>query len=317
MGSRGVPRVAVYTVLYPASLRYFEEFWRSLAPQLEEGFDAIVSLDAVTEDEVRALVGADAAVRFLPAEPGSTPAEIRSTALAHLTGSYDGIVLVDTDDVLLPGRLSGAAAALESVEVHACAMRVVDETLEPIDDVVFAPTPVQVEALPHDAELLARVNVFGFGNGAYRSDALARSLPVPQDTLMVDWLVASRAYLAGSTFGFDLAPRVLYRQYGRNSAGVLPPFEAWRVKRDALRVADHHEKLLREGRETVREVAPFERARSLSEGFLRWLDGEGRAAAYAERLTHVKRRSWLWWEHVAARPGEGGGEDEFYPPHYR
>lgn len=314
MGSAG--KVAVYTVLYPASIGYFEEFWRSLAPQLEEGFDAYISLDAVTVDEARALMGDGAGARFLPASPGSTPAEIRVAALAQLTDSYDGIVLVDADDVLLPGRVAAAAAALESVDVYACAMRVVNEALRPIEELVFAPSATQVEALPDSAELFARVNVFGFGNGAYRSEVLARGLDVPSDTLMVDWLVASRAYLAGAAFEFDLEPRMLYRQHGRNSAGVLPPFEAPRIVRDARRVADHHTKLLEGRHETVREVAPFERARRLSEGFAAWLEIDRHAASYAERLAHVKRRPWLWWEHVAALDGQDGTEGMFFPPHY-
>lgn len=316
--------LAVYTVLYPDALQHLPEYWDSLRTQLGPGFEAYFSLDDVCEAQVRAVVGDHPRVRYLPAAPGATPASLRSDALARLTRAYAGVVLIDADDLPLPGHLAAAARGLETADVHACALHITDFSGQPLPGAVFTLAPEQAAALPGaaapdlaDAAWLARVNAFGFGNSAYRSAVLAACLPVPAEAVLVDWLVASRAYLAGASFAFDREPRMLYRQYPDNTAAVLPPFSAARVARDARRVARHHALLLDHPHATVRDVAPFVRARRLSEGFLEWLEGgaEGeRAAEYAARLASVARPVWLWWEHVAAEPRDDGG---FSPPHYR
>ena len=298
--------LAVYAVIYPAALRFLAPFWASLSPQLP-GVDAVyLSLDGVAPDTVRAVTGKHPTVRLLQAAPGASPATIRSNALAHLAHA---------DDILLPGRLSAAAAALESADVYGSAMQVVDELGEPVGGAVFAPTPSQVESIGSGTTLLARVNVFGFSNSAYRAATLLDCLPVPDDTVMMDWLVASRAYLAGATPAFDLRPRMLYRQYGENTAGVLPPFGSERVVRDAGRVAVHHAKLLGGPHGTARSPSPFVSAKELSHGFRAWLadgpaDGEGptRPREYATKLARVERPVWLWWEHVAAQERNGDYE---------
>lgn len=302
--------LAAYAVVYPAAMRFLNEFWTSLAPQVGSGVDVHISLDGVTPNDVLAVIGSKAAVRFWPADEGMSPARIRSTVLAELTSAYDGVVLLDSDDMLLPGRIAAAAAGLEVADVYASAMRLVDESGDPIPGGFFAPSPAQIAQLDSAQPLLARINVFGFSNSAYRSQVLRDCLPVPCSTVLMDWLVASRAYLAGARFMFDHEPRMLYRQYGTNTAGVLPPFGPARIKRDAALVAQHHSLLLQGPYASARDPQPFVQAARLSGEFLHWLDtgrtDEARASAYAARLSTARPRGWLWWEHVAAVADEQG-----------
>jgi hypothetical protein len=102
-------RLAVYTVLYPAALRYVADFWGSLELQLTPDLDVYMSLDGVTERDARSALGSPADVRFLPATAGHTPAEVRNAALERLTATYDGVILLDADDVPLPGRLAAGS----------------------------------------------------------------------------------------------------------------------------------------------------------------------------------------------------------------
>lgn len=302
--------LAAYTVVYPAAMRFLYEFWTSLAPQIGTSVDVHISLDGVAPDEVRMVIGQEAAVRFWPADEGASPAHIRSTVLTELTSVYDGVVLLDSDDILLAGRIDAAVSGLEAADVYGSAMQLVDELGRPIPGGFFAPSSAQIARLGSEPPLLARLNVFGFSNSAYRSQVLRDCLPVPNSTVLMDWLVASRAHLAGAKFVFDREPRMLYRQYGTNTAVVLPPFTPARIKRDAALVAQHHSLLLEGPHASVRDPGPFAHAAQMSGEFLRWL-GEGhsseeRASAYAARLSTAEQRGWLWWEHVAAVTDEHG-----------
>lgn len=311
--------LAVYAVLYPAAMRFLGEFWSSLAPQISPHDSVYFSLDGVPADDVRSITGRHPSLRFLPVAPGASPATIRSEALAYLTQAHEQLVLLDADDILLPGRLTMSVRALERVDVYGAAMQVVNESGAPIQGATFAPSPAQVEAIESHSPLLARVNMFGFSNSAYRATVLRACLPVPHDTVMMDWLVASRAYLAGATFAFDLEPRMLYRQYGANTATVLPPFGPARIVSDAARVADHHAKLFAGPYASERDFSPFARARERSAGFAQWLlagpavaDGPRRPHDYAAKLAEVARRTWLWWEHVAAEKRGDGYEPPYH-----
>ena len=70
-----------------------------------------------------------------------------------------------------------------------------------------------------------RNNVFGLSNSAFRSDLLRRCLPIPADAVLVDWFLATRAWLMGARMAFDPEVEMDYRQYGGNMARVGPPFD--------------------------------------------------------------------------------------------
>src|SRR5690606_41299324 len=91
--------LAVYVVAYPAALRFLDAFWASLEPQLRTGFRLYFSLDGVSPDEVRATTGSDAAVKFLPAAPGASPAALRSASPDQLAPTYHGLIFLDLDYV--------------------------------------------------------------------------------------------------------------------------------------------------------------------------------------------------------------------------
>lgn len=293
--------LAVYTVIYPAALSFLPAFWQGLRDQLLDGFELYLSLDAVTERDVVDLIGDGFDAILLEGPPGASPAEIRCRALAEIIQRHEGVILLDSDDVPLAGRLEAAHAALERVDVYGCALELIDEAGARIAAAPFTLEEPRLLASESDP-LLARVNAFGFSNTAYRSDVLAACLDAPPHTVMLDWLVASRAHLAGASFTFDARPRMLYRQYGSNTARVLAPFASERVFRDARRVMDHFGHLLDAPHGHERSVAPFEAARSRATRFASWLENEGNLRRYTERLNARPGRTYLWWEHVAAKP---------------
>src|SRR5690606_13082034 len=121
----------------PAALRFLPAFWQGLRDQLVEGFELYLSLDAVTERDVVDVIGDGFDAILLEVPPGASPAEIRCRALAEITQRHEGVILIDSDDVPLPGRLEAAHAALEHVDVYGCALELIDEAGAPIAAVPF------------------------------------------------------------------------------------------------------------------------------------------------------------------------------------
>jgi hypothetical protein len=299
--------IAVYSVVYPAALRFFADFWRGLAAEVRGDAHVYLSLHGVTPADLERAAGGTVAATFISAPDEATPAEVRFTALLEVCAAHDAVVLLDSDDVVLPGRLAAAREALERADVYACAMDLVDEAGEPLrGGLTFTLGPAERAALA-GGELLARVNAFGFSNTAYRAATLAAALPVPAETVLMDWLVVSRACLAGADVTFDDRPFMRYRQYGANTARVVPPFEPARLLDDARRVVRHHE-LLGATQE------PFAGAAAKARAFLAWLEADERnLTEYSRRLAENERDVYLWWQHVDAVPAGGRATGEWYP----
>jgi hypothetical protein len=147
--------------------------------------------------------------------------------------AHDAVVLVDSDDVLYPSRVASARAALEESDVAACALRVVDRDGVDLGVTFALPSPGGPDAV------LPRNNIFGLSNSSFRSAMLRRCLPIPGDAVMVDWYLATRAWLQGARFRADTEIGMAYRQHGSNTARVVPPFAPAQVRRDTERVLQH------------------------------------------------------------------------------
>ena len=60
------------------------------------------------------------------AQPGDTPAQVRQRLLERIVKACDGVVLVDSDDILHPNRVASARLALQHSDMVGCALRLVD-----------------------------------------------------------------------------------------------------------------------------------------------------------------------------------------------
>lgn len=232
-------RLALYTAVYPGVEPYLGGWYASVRAQTDGAFDLWISVDGLTREQVIAAIGTEPDAHWSFAPPGTTPAAIRSTALLAVADRYAGVVLVDSDDLLEPSRVASARDGLEAVDVVGCALRLIDAGGSPLGPVLAPDVPE-----PDWAGLLSRHNVFGLSNTAYRAEVLRRCLPVPTETILIDWLLILRARSVGATVRFDLTPRMLYRQHQANVARVLPPFsEAYVLKATDL-VLDHYRQVL-------------------------------------------------------------------------
>jgi hypothetical protein len=238
-------QLAVYTTIYPGVEAYLPDWYRSLETQTDQDFALWIGLDGIESRAVETAIGTHLDAIWVPSEPGSTPARIRQRSLERIAEDFDAVVLVDSDDVLLPGRVASARAALETSELAACALRLVDQNREDLGTVLTVPEQAAADSI------LPRKNIFGFSNSAYRSELLQRCLPVPADAALVDWFLATRAWLIGAKLAFDPVVQMEYRQHGQNMAPIHFPFDSDQVIRDTGKVLAHYSYLLASPMENV------------------------------------------------------------------
>lgn len=264
-------KIAVYTTIYPGGESFLPDWYRSVQEQTDQDFQLWVGLDQIKPSEVECAIGAPLGAVWVSATPRSTLAQIREQALARIVNDFDAVVLVDSDDILHPTRVAAARASLEDSELTACALRLVDHQRQDLGKTFTLPR------LMNPDEILPRNNVFGFSNSAYRSELLRKCLPLPVESVLIDWFVATRAWLLGASLSFDPIVRMDYRQHGANTAGIRFPFGASQVIQSTNRVREHYRFL---------EASPMENV--LPE---RW-------AKIQKAIADVE----LFWERVVLRP---------------
>ena len=235
----GPPRkIALFTTVYPGVERFLADWYGSVQGQTDQDFELWIASDALTEHEVAAAIGIPPAARWAHGDPGDTPADIRNRALAQIVETCDAVILVDSDDILLPTRVAAARQALAGSDLAGCALRLVDAAGRELGE-----TFASIDG-PEARQLLPRWNAFGFSNTAYRADLLKQCLPVPRHARLIDWLVATRASFFGASLSFDPAPQMLYRRHGANTASALGPFTPDRIVLDTQLVLEHFELMI-------------------------------------------------------------------------
>jgi hypothetical protein len=288
-------RLAVYTTIYPGVEAYLQDWYRSVQAQADRDFQLWIGLDGIEADAVETAIGAHLEAVWVPSQPDNTPARIRQRSLEQIAECFDAVVLVDSDDILHPTRVAAARTALETSDLAACALRLVDHQRRDLGiTFTLAGRAAQDRVLP-------RNNVFGFSNSTYRSELLRQCLPLPADCILIDWFLATRAWLIDARLAFDPVVRMDYRQYGANMAPIRYPVDASQVSRDTNKVLQHYRLLL---------ASPMENA--LPD---RWSEVQEAAAdvqlfservvSQPERLEHYVRNlnalepQVVWWWDVA------------------
>lgn len=288
-------RLALFTTVYPAVTRFLPDWVRSVAAQTDPGFDLWIALDGLIPAQVAGVMaGLPRPPRWIAGQAGDTPAGIRDQAMTRLVSGYDAVVFVDSDDLLAPDRVAAARAALKHCDVAGCALQIMDEESRDLG-VRFGPAPgTDLSAL------LVRYNVFGLSNTGYRSAALRRCLPVPRDCVLVDWLLATRAWLNGAGLGFDPEPRMWYRQYGANTAQVVGRFRAADIVRATELVLGHY-RLVLHGRPARSNGAwqQLAEAQALVQEFHLAITGSPVVLDRYVKALNREPRGYLWWWCVA------------------
>jgi hypothetical protein len=233
--------------------------------------------------------------KWVSAEAGETPAAIRQRVLAPCATECDGVILVDSDDIMQPERVAAARNGLKQYDLVACALRLVDQGGTDLG--VTLGLPLQTSA----DTVLPRHNVFGLSNTAWRSDVLLRCLPVPADVELVDWFLATRAWLIGAKLYFDPVVGMDYRQHASNMVRVCPPFDRVQVLRDTERVRRHF-RLVRDAPPDGTIDSRLEQIAQVADDVERFAEqvtaSPERLDEYTDALNELDLAP-LWWSSVA------------------
>jgi len=235
-------RTAVYSTVHEGVLPYAAEWAASVSRQTDMDFDLWLAVDGVSDQRLAEVTPTGIEVHVQRPPNGATPATIRSDAFATLAAEYDCVVLVDADDVLDESRVAAAVSDLETHDVSACALRLIDSAGW---DLGRDFGRIQTDGEFDPGKVLPRWNVVGGSNSAYRSSALKACLPLPEELQIVDWYVAMAAWASGARFRLDSTARMQYRQHSDNMAKVVPPFTAGGVRSATQLVLRHYSTVLR------------------------------------------------------------------------
>ena len=295
--------LALYTTVFPGVEEYLGQWYRSVRSQTDNGFRLWIGLDELTVEAATSAMGGDPGARWVRGEKGDSPAQIRQRALEQIVQLHDHVVLVDSDDVLHPTRIAQARSALRENDLVGCALRLVDERGEPLCDALpFPSTSECIDPFP-------RTNVFGLSNSACSTRLLRRCLPIPSSARLVDWFLATRAWLLGARMAFSDEVQMDYRQHGSNMVNVMPPYAPTQIERDTQRVLHHYELLRAAPPEQAigERVASLERAamdtrlfyrrvvleRAQLDGYVRALNSSGSQPAWWSWVAHASFRD-MW-----------------------
>ncbi|HLY40600.1 MAG TPA: hypothetical protein VKR52_05270 [Terracidiphilus sp.] len=292
-------KLAVYTTIYPAVLKYLAEWYRSVLAQTDQDFELWIGLDALSEADVEDALGCHVEARWVPAPRKSTPAQVRDLALTQLVAAGCDVILVDSDDILHPSRVAAARREIQTNDLTACALEIVGQKGQSLGSEFNFDRGVKV------SEILPGNNVFGFSNSAYRWELLERCLPIPEDAVLCDWYLATRAWLFGAALSFDHDVRMKYRQYDANTAKVRLPFTADQVLSDAALVRRHFQLVLASGDQEAFSPgrwAEFQRRADEIEQFDRYIhQSSANLNSYLEALNGAVKQA-IWWTSVAYSP---------------
>jgi len=287
--------LAVYTTIYRGVEPYLVDWCRSLRRQTDPEFQLWIGLDQLGSESVKHILEFDLKANWVVAPPGASPAQIRQQALARIVETCSGVVLVDSDDLLHSSRVASARSALQVSELAGCALCLIDQQGKDLDLTFNLPPRLEPD------EVFPRNNVFGFSNSAYRSDILRRCLPIPSTAVLVDWFLATRAWLSGARLAFDRVPRMDYRQHPANTARVRFPFSRDQVISDTVLVRRHFELFLAEPASDylADRYAALRRVASDVEVFHQYITVDpAQLDGYVEALNALHPPP-LWWSCVA------------------
>lgn len=284
--------LALYTTIHPGTRPFLKDWYASVVAQTDTDVDLWIGLDGMTVSDVENILGVRPDAEWVRAHDGDTPAQVRSRAWKALIPHADAVVMVDADDVLLPERIARSRAAAAHADLSGCALALVDQSGHELG-VTMPPA-----GCADPESVLPLYNLFGLTNSTYRTELLERLLPLPSSAVLVDWYLATKAWLGGATLAFDPRPAVQYRQHPDSTLALYPPFRSTSLRKTALAVRDHFQAVVDLPGPDLKR-ARVQAAASHAERFAQCATSHPRWLATYTALLNDNPPSALWWSVVA------------------
>ncbi|WP_051677001.1 glycosyltransferase [Maridesulfovibrio frigidus] len=284
---------ALYTTIYPGEEPYIKPWFDSVALQTDKDFDIVIGLDSFTPEQVFKNAGIKFEAKFVQADSGATPAQVRSKAFEIIIAEYDQVIFTDSDDILHPQRVAKAKSLLTDCDLCACALNIIDtdgtdlSTIFPVKESEELPT------------LLPKANVFGLSNTAYRCELLKKLMPFPPECVMLDWFMVIKAWLLGATIKTTSMPLMQYRQHSANTARVLAPFTTEQILKACTLLKLHYSLLEEHVLPSFTDKAkPFTNASNDLKIFMDSMSSPDTLNRYVRNLNKLDEKH-IWWSWIA------------------
>jgi len=287
-------KLALYTTVYPGVEPFLGVWMQSVAAQSDTGFDIFIGSDGLDPATAVAAMGQKPDAVWIESLVGDSPAQVRQRALEKIVARYEGVIFVDSDDVLHPSRVAVSRTGLTACDVYGCALVFMDEQGQDLKRVMTVPDGMEVSGF------MARMNIFGFSNTAWTTAMLRECMPLPKECVLTDWLFATRAWCRNARFLFDPVCRMWYRQHSRTMAQVLPPFTEEQIVSATRLVMNHYDLILTTTAFCAGDKRlQLEEARDRVQIFWAAITGAPNAlSSYVAALNRLQPTT-LWWACVA------------------
>lgn len=285
--------LALFTVVYPGSLRFFRAWHESVALQSDQAFDLWIALDGVSPEELELLANGSLRSQWIHIRAGEDPVQLRWRSIVGIREQYDAVIFTDSDDILEPGRVAAAREGLRTADVVGCAMRIIDEDGADAGRIATCPPGLGFDGF------LSTSNIFGLSNTAYSRRALSLLDAPPPGCVLMDWFLVTQVWGAGLPIAFGQSVGMRYRQYGRNIARIVPPFTPEQIVTASELVGRHYvllENYQGRFRPEVRRRLQ-EAATSLEHFQSRVVADPPVLKEYCHTISALDH-AWMWWEMV-------------------
>lgn len=288
-----VKPLAVFTTFYPEGRKFFPDFIHSLANQSDNNYHLIIGLDRIDALELDFLEKIIVPKVIIESQKGESPVSLRCRALELLIDQYDGVIFIDSDDILCPSRIEAARKMLEKDIVYGCAMRIIDENGNYLSKDFQYPYNNRIAS-----EIPLMFNIYGMTNTAYSSSILKKCLPISDDVKILDWYLATKAWILGASFQFDRIPRMNYRQYGNNIAKVIPPFSGKYISFIVELLIDHYNQIINIPNMQKKYYKMFlSQIKDLSNFKVYVINDKDTFKKYLDQLNSMQK-SHIWWDFI-------------------
>lgn len=283
--------LALYTTIHPGTRPYLQDWYASVQAQSDQEFDLWIGIDEVHIEEACDLMGIESSeAHWVVADGDDTPAMVRQRAWEAMLPHIEAVVMTDSDDMLRSHRIEQGRKDISNADVASCSLELIGQQGETLNEVMPPATYQSADVLPYR-------NVFGLSNTTYRASVLRDCLPLPDNTILADWYLATQAWLQGYTLHCNPTVGMAYRQHNDNTLALLPPFTR-RDIRKTTEVVQHHFELAAENLPSNavdsrkrKVVEARNRVDAFAEQVVR---NEARLANYVEQLNDQPILP-LWW----------------------
>ncbi|HEY9049477.1 MAG TPA: hypothetical protein VIN08_26445 [Ohtaekwangia sp.] len=277
-------RAAIFTVIFPGNLPFFNDYLDSLCNQTEKHFDLILLTDSVGDIESWLRPYRDrVSIQIYPVS--GTIASVREVGVEILRKlQHPYVIFSDTDDIFSNDRVAKCCEHLASFPVvvndlspfsHAedrSGVGYWDKRLE--DGHIFSVTDIE------------RYNFVGLGNTSVRREVL-EEFKIPQQLKAIDWFLFYR-WLQEREGVFTKTGKMFYRQHVNNQVG-LHRINEQRLRAILITKIEHYKNL----------SSLFPHLYSLMEETERKLNRINSDKAFLERkLQDINNNTinYFWWE---------------------